>query len=600
MSRTFLFYPVFLLILLLLSVQTPVRAQTATMADTVTQGADKNSAKSLSGSFLSGYYALTQGDTASARRYLEQMAKEDPHNVELRGRLLLMQLNDGDMDDAIDTAKTLQPKDGHQLIVDLLIAADQTRTQKYSEALETLNATNVPQFNTIWLPLIRAWLSHADGAAPKAETIKSLFPNEKNPPNFLTYHVGLLNEFTGYTGEAAKLYAAAIKNLDRAPFRALQAYVQQRAREDDRKALSAFVARLKQGRPETLALLVNRYPYLEHLDTAQALPIEPMAINPKEGFAEVLFTMASLLYAVDNAQDTVFYLRMALLLRPDFPTAQLMLANLFEANGRTEQALELYGQLQPDNTLYAAAGVRKAYLLDSLKRSDEALALLDKMSKTASESLEVMVARGDILRTQRKYPEAIAQYSDAIAKIDTHDATHWGVYFARGACYERIGDFAHAETDLKQAMKLAPHQPEVLNYLGYMWLTNGEQKERAFQLIEEAYTLAPQQAHIVDSYGWAHYLTGKLPRALELLEEATTLDPTDPTSNEHLGDVYWQSGRKTEAKFEWQRALDASSDTEQQAVLKTKLQEGLKPYPFSDTKKDTSPTTVDPKELIYE
>ncbi len=594
------FFAGFLLIFLLF-VGAPVRAQTPSAAVPIPPVADKKASQSISGNFLSGYYALTQGDTATARRYLEQAVKDDPGNVEFRGRLLLLQINDGDIPEAVETAKELKHKDGHELIVDLLLAVDKTHDHKYAGALEALSTTKIPQFNAIWLPLIRQWLSHQGGNTPKVVSMNLLFPDRKNLPNFLTYHIGLLNEFSGHTDEAAKNYAASVKDLNRAPFRAMQAYIQNRARSDDRKTLGTFAARLKQNRPDTYALLAARYPYLEHLDSPEALPAELLASNPKEGFAEVLFTMASLLYAVDSTQDVVLYLRMAIYLRPDFPTAQLMLANIFEHQQQTYEALELYRQIAPDSHLYIPAQVRRAYLLDGTKRSDEALALLDTIAKLAPDSLEVIIARGDILRTQRKYPEAIVQYTDAISKMPAGDATHWGAYFARGACYERTGDIAHAETDLKHALKLAPHQAEVLNYLGYMWLTSGEKKDKAFDLIERAYTLAPGEAHIVDSYGWAHYSTGKLDKAIQLLEEAATMDPTEPTVNDHLGDAYFHKGRKTEADYQWQRALDQSTDPEQQTTLKLKLKEGIKAYPFA---KDTPAVVTEPipesKELIYE
>ena len=29
----------------------------------------------------------------------------------------------------------------------------------------------------------------------------------------------------------------------------------------------------------------------------------------------------------------------------------------------------------------------------------------------------------------------------------------------------------------------------------------------------------------------------------------------DPTINDHLGDAYWQGGRKIEARYQWRRAL---------------------------------------------
>jgi predicted negative regulator of RcsB-dependent stress response len=35
---------------------------------------------------------------------------------------------------------------------------------------------------------------------------------------------------------------------------------------------------------------------------------------------------------------------------------------------------------------------------------------------------------------------------------------------------------------------------------------------------------------------------------------------TDPIVNDHLGDVYWAVGRKTEARFQWRRALSFAID----------------------------------------
>ncbi len=574
-------------------------AQAPEVADTVARGPGAQASRSMSGSFLSGYYALTQGDTSVARRYLEQVAKEDPQNVEIRSRLLLMQINDGDMAAAVESAEGLKRQDGHELVVELLLAVDAARRERYIQAADVLQAANVPQFNEIWLPLLREWLTHADAVSAKPFTLKSVFPGRKNLPNFLMYHLGLLNDFTGHTDEAARLYSAAVKDFNRAPFRAAQAYIQQRAAADDRKALIVFADRLRKARPDTYALLLGRYPYLAHLDGPQVLPVEPLVTTAKEGMAEVLFTMASLLHAVESTPDVVLYLRMALYLRPDFPTAQLMLGNILETSDRTAQARELYAQILPDNPLYVPARVHEAYLLDSLKRSDEALALLERVAKTAPQAAEVMVARGDILRTQRKYPEAIVQYNEAIARTLTPSAANWGMFFARGTCFERMGDNARAEEDLTQALALAPNQPEVLNYLGYMWLTNGEQKERAFKLIERAYTLTPQEPHIVDSYGWAHYLIGKLPRAVTLLEEAVSSMPDEPTINDHLGDAYWHSDRKTEARFQWQRALDQATDIEQQAVLKTKLKQGLSAYPFGKATAAPAPETP-AADLVYE
>lgn len=59
------------------------------------------------------------------------------------------------------------------------------------------------------------------------------------------------------------------------------------------------------------------------------------------------------------------------------------------------------------------------------------------------------------------------------------------------------------------------------------------------------------------------------------LEKAAELDPADAVITDHLGDAYWRAGRRTEADFEWRRALQLGPDARQSADLKQKLADGL-------------------------
>ena len=45
------------------------------------------------------------------------------------------------------------------------------------------------------------------------------------------------------------------------------------------------------------------------------------------------------------------------------------------------------------------------------------------------------------------------------------------------------------------------------------------------------------------------------------MERAAELMPTDPVVNDHLGDVLWAVDRRTEARFQWRRALSLHKTT---------------------------------------
>ena len=51
----------------------------------------------------------------------------------------------------------------------------------------------------------------------------------------------------------------------------------------------------------------------------------------------------------------------------------------------------------------------------------------------------------------------------------------------------------------------------------------------------------------------------------------------DATIVEHLGDTYWQVGRRREARFQWERALNQKPDKDRVPIIKDKLANGLNP-----------------------
>jgi hypothetical protein len=82
-----------------------------------------------------------------------------------------------------------------------------------------------------------------------------------------------------------------------------------------------------------------------------------------------------------------------------------------------------------------------------------------------------------------------------------------------------------------------------------------------------------------------------------MIKKAVELKPGDPTINDHLGDAYWQVGRKIEAGYQWNRALTFKPDKDQIPLIRAKLKNGL-PAPVNgkpvsieaQMKNDATPT----------
>ncbi|PYX44322.1 MAG: hypothetical protein DMG79_20910 [Acidobacteria bacterium] len=82
----------------------------------------------------------------------------------------------------------------------------------------------------------------------------------------------------------------------------------------------------------------------------------------------------------------------------------------------------------------------------------------------------------------------------------------------------------------------------------------------------------------LDSLGWAYFKLGKYEQAEENLTKAESHMSTDPTVQEHLGDLYQKTGRLKlaaahwdRAVQEWNRTVQAEVDTDAFAKVQQKL-----------------------------
>lgn len=191
--------------------------------------------------------------------------------------------------------------------------------------------------------------------------------------------------------------------------------------------------------------------------------------------------------------------------------------------------------------------------------------------------MEVRITEGDIYRRQRNFKAAATAYTQALALVKGQPAELWSVYFSRGVSLERSHQWPEAEADLREALRMRPDQPDVMNYLAYSWVDRGENLSDARAMIERAVRLRPDDGAIVDSLGWVLYRMGEYPAAVKSLERAVELKPDDPTINEHLGDAYWKAGRQNEALMQWRRALDMGPEPEQLPGLTEKVRTGALP-----------------------
>jgi Flp pilus assembly protein TadD len=264
-------------------------------------------------------------------------------------------------------------------------------------------------------------------------------------------------------------------------------------------------------------------------------------------------------------------LRLALDLRPDDSAGRLLAADIAEASKHPDTGLQLLAPIAADDPLIGIVRLHRASLTEQIGRPEDALHQLEQIAHDYPDRPEPYISQGDILRAQHHYADAVTAYDKAVARVGTTTRLDWPLFYDRGIALEQSKDWPRAESDFLTALKLAPDQPYVLNYLGYSWAEQGHNLPRARQMIESAVEQRPNDGAIIDSLGWVMLRQGDTAGAVKSLERAVELMPEDATLNGHLGDAYWAAGRRQEALYQWRRALNLNPEPADVPKLEAKL-----------------------------
>jgi len=135
------------------------------------------------------------------------------------------------------------------------------------------------------------------------------------------------------------------------------------------------------------------------------------------------------------------------------------------------------------------------------------------------------------------------------------------VHFLRGDTYQREKKFDDAEAEFKKILIANPQSAATLNYLGYMNADRDVRLEESLNFIKQAVSLEPTNGAYLDSLGWAYFKLGKYDLAEETLTKASLHMASDPTVQDHLGDLYQKTGRLKLAAAHWDRAVQEWNKT---------------------------------------
>jgi len=283
---------------------------------------------------------------------------------------------------------------------------------------------------------------------------------------------------------------------------------------------------------------------------------------------DVIYAVALLsLQLSDYALAEAYLKRLLTLDFSDKPTVRLYLGQIAEEQKNYAEALRWYAEID-QGAQYVGAQIRYAQVLAKQGKLAEARAHLREVNaETDQQRTQLVLAEAQILRDANLAQDAFAVVERALKSMpDSPD-----LLYDYGMLAEKIERFDVMESSLRRLIELRPDHAHAYNALGYSFADRNVRLAEAYDLIEKALKLAPDDFFIVDSMGWVLYRMGNLQESEKYLRRAFA-GRADPEIAAHLAEVLWVSGKRVEAEKILADAVqkDPNNETLNQAIQRFK------------------------------
>lgn len=311
-----------------------------------------------------------------------------------------------------------------------------------------------------------------------------------------------------------------------------------------------------------IEVLVNTGAYEDAIRVCQNVLDE----KPDDG--DSLFSMA-LIYMQQNQLEKAENYLEKLLVNPEWAgQASFYLGKIEAELKHPDKALAWFDKV--DGNYAFDADMAAVSLLMNQKRLDEVEQRIRRMEgKYPDQKLRILMGKAELYNQQGKYQEAFDTLTLALKDVpDNRD-----VLYARALIAERLGKLDVLEADLKNILQKKPDDVGALNALGYTLADKTNRYDEAEKYLDQALKLQPDEAVIIDSYGWLLFKRGKPDQALFYLRKAYEKQPENEIAA-HVAEVLWSLGNKKEAKELFDAAIKKSPDDEYLLEFKKRFLSG--------------------------
>ena len=289
--------------------------------------------------------------------------------------------------------------------------------------------------------------------------------------------------------------------------------------------------------------------------------------NPKDAESQIALALVYLQLNRDGKAEDIFK---QLLDQPEWQNqANFYLGKIEEKREHTQKALAWFDKVTEGPFVFEST-ISAVSLLVKDKKFDEADARLNLLSEQfPKQKLRIILMRAGLYGQQGQYEKAFKLLTETMAgQPDQRD-----LLYARALMAERLNKLDVLEADLKKILAKYPDDAEALNALGYSLLGNAGRYADAEKYLQQALNLQPNEAVIMDSFGWLQFKLGRLEQALGYLERAYAKQQEGEIAA-HLAEVLWALGRKEEARKVFSKAIKKAPEDEYLLDFKNRLLSG--------------------------
>ncbi|WP_298236329.1 XrtA/PEP-CTERM system TPR-repeat protein PrsT [uncultured Azohydromonas sp.] len=536
-----------------------------------------------------------QGDLVRAEALFKRATAADPTDSRARVALAMTQLARGDAA-GMEALQSVAASDDKGTIADLALINERMRRREFDAALAAIDALEKKSPGQATAPLLRARVQVALRQPDKAR--QSLEQAAKVEPANLQAAMALAElDLRDKQFDAARKRFDATLQADARNVPALLAVARIRqaagATADEVTKMLEDAVRANPSEASARLALVEHH--LGQKNNSAALTAAQEAVTALPDDPAVLAELARVQAVSGDLNQSISSLGQVAAKRPNSVQAQMMLADVQLAAKNYDAAITALERARSLAPREFAVSQRLAAVQLAAGRASSALSTARALQKEKDMAVAGLVLEGDIESAQRRWREAVAAYRAALAKepastpvaVKVHGAlvgqedkagatgfaSKWmaehpkdaGFLFHLSEVSIAQRDFALAESQLNDALKLRADDPVMLNNLA--WVHVQLKKPTAVELAEKANKLRPDTPAFMDTLAVALAANKQFDRAIELQKKVVALDK-DPGWRLALARLYIDAGQRAQARTELDALAQLKDFKRQEEVRK--------------------------------